>query len=319
MSTPHACPEEAFDRASLGFHPLHVNVERALADMGGPKITTVARPISIPRLPEFIPQIRFRADTGVAPHPVIGIRIDQVLLQRGVHTAADVRAHAGLHTHQPLMMLGFAEDEVLEQLWADPETVRQVARAGFDLVVAPSFSLWHGRPRSWHLHSLKRSFIVYEELQKAGIAAIPRVGFVVEKDAERLADWCNANPCVDIVALDLMTLRQDDEWLEHADLMVAFDDATGRRLRFLVNGTATLPRLVYLFRALGDRLHLTDARAVAQPPIARQPPVLAEAGGLVVSPSSFEEHVKQSLALIEIARQRAGLLPVTRRRDPIAA
>ena len=306
MTTRHACRPDAIDVASVPFSPLHVDVVDRLAEVGGAEISTMALPLPIPALPGFIPQIRFRADTKLGRRSMIAIRIDQVLLARGqFHSAAAIRKHAGLHPGQPLMLLGFAEDSILERLWVAKGAAGAIADAGFDVVVAPSYSLWHERPRPWHLHSHKRSFAIYEELQAAGVPVLPRVGFVVERDAERLASWCNANPSVDVVAVDLMTFKDRRSWLEHADLMVAFDDATDRRLRFLVNGTTSPRRLVYLFEAFGDRLHLTDAKAVATAPSGVQTG-FAEAA-TVSTRSSLAERIAQTERTIDTARLVAGL------------
>lgn len=122
--------------------------------------------------------------------------------------AADLKTRVGLRPTQKLVLLLFGQDYVLERLWNEGAVLLpQVATAGYDLVVAPSYSTWTPRPRTEHLYNLKRSLIVYRALQRLGVSAAPRLAWVTKQDIRRYAAWVLVNPAVELVGLDWMTYR----------------------------------------------------------------------------------------------------------------
>ena len=97
-----------------------------------------------------------------------------------------------------------------------------------------------------------------------GIKSIPRVGWVMEQDAQRFAQWVNASHH-SMVALDLMTYRVDSDWTEQVELLGLFDQLTGRRVRYLINGpTTSADRFVDIYRSISARrVTLTNATLAA--------------------------------------------------------
>lgn len=269
----HACPEHAPDEASLPFHPVFEYGARELAAVGGPHLTDISgRTVPIPELEPYVAQLRFRSETaGELPvRRTYGIRLDQILRRR-VHTADDVRAVCGVPRGAALILFCFAHDEVLEALWDDVARVRAVAAGGWDLATAPSYSLWYRRPRPMHFHAIRRSFDAYAALLELEAPVIPRIAFVDMRDVERQAEWCDANRPVGLVSLDIMTLRDTQEWLEHAELLAAFDQLTHARLRYVVNGVRHPRRILWLAELLAKRLVVSDA-TVAIPPVSATEP-----------------------------------------------
>jgi hypothetical protein len=267
MATEHACAEPV-DLASVRFHPRESYGEAALHVVGGHSLDgIVAMPTQLPTLGSYIPQVRFRRPHGLLPQrAAYGIRLDQIM-RRTVKTADEVRAFAGIPGTAALVLLCFADDAVLEDLWNDASRFRSVATGRWDLVTGPSYSLWHRRPRPLHFHSLKRSYLAFEAFLAEGATAIPRADFIDTRDVERQANWFNANLCVGMVSFDWMTSRGQGHWDANVDLLALFDDLTGRRLHYLINGTTTFPRIRYLFELLGtDRCTLSDATAVGPIP-----------------------------------------------------
>lgn len=267
MATEHACAEPV-DLASVRFHPRESYGEAALEAVGGHSLDgVVAVATQLPTIGAYLPQVRFRRPHGLLPQrAAYGIRLDQVM-RRTVKTAEEVRAFAGIPNSAALVLLCFADDAVLEDLWNDASRFRSVAAGGWDVVTGPSYSLWHRRPRPFHFHSLKRSYLAFEAFQAEGATAIPRADFIDIRDVERQANWFNSNPCVEMVSFDWMTSRGQGHWDANVDLLALFDGLTGRRLRHLINGTTTLPRIRYLFELLGaDRCTLSDATAVGPIP-----------------------------------------------------
>jgi len=72
----------------------------------------------------------------------------------------------------------YVEDRVLEGLWAARRSIiAELGFLGFDLVLAPNFSVWRDRSRFEQLVQQRRSFAFYHELIEAGLPAIPDIGF----------------------------------------------------------------------------------------------------------------------------------------------
>ena len=178
MATEHACAEPV-DLASVRFHPRESYGEAALQVVGGHSLDgIVAMPTELPIVGAYIPQVRFRRPHGLLPkRAAYGIRLDQIMRQT-VKTADEVRAFAGIPEGAALVLLCFADDAVLEDLWNDASRFRSVAAGGWDVITGPSYSLWHRRPRPLHFHSLKRSYLAFEAFQEEGATAIPRADFI---------------------------------------------------------------------------------------------------------------------------------------------
>jgi hypothetical protein len=267
MEGPDACLEFPVDRASLPFHATQDYGRKALEAIGGPYLDdVVAFPLRAVDLGLYVPQVRMRRSRNELPHRrSYGIRLDQVL-RRNVHTAAQVRDFCRMPRDVQLILLSFADDDVLEEFWSDEARFRAVAQGGWDLITAPSYSLWYRRPRPLHFHSIKRSYDAFEALQALGARAVPRAEFIDRRDVEVQADWFTANPDVEMVSFDWMTCRQDRDFLKGAEFLALFDQSTGERLRYLINGTTAFARLKYLLELLGaERLTVTDATAAIPP------------------------------------------------------
>jgi hypothetical protein len=157
---------------------------------------------------------------------------------------------------------------VLERLWNDRlALVPQIATAGYDLVVAPSYSIWTRRPRTEHLYNLKRSLIFYQEVQRLGVTAAPRLAWVIEQDIRRYVAWILANPAVELVGLDWMTYRGDTDWQGQMEGLGLLDRLTGRRLKYLINGPTTSSRYADIFtRIEPGRVCLTSSTLAPPPP-----------------------------------------------------
>lgn len=218
------------------------------------------------KLGPYVPQIRVRrALAGYLDEGTYCIRAAEVIgRRRHVLTATELRTQVGLRDDQRIILLLFDSDPILERLWDEAtHLLPEIADAEFDAVVAPSFSLWTPRARTEHLYNAKRSVLMFQALRMMGIKSIPRVGWVMEQDAQRFAQWVNASHH-SMVALDLMTYRVDSDWTEQVELLGLFDQLTGRRVRYLINGPTTLDRFVDIYRSISARrVTLTNATLAA--------------------------------------------------------
>jgi Domain of unknown function (DUF4417) len=293
-------------------HPSDPATGRYLRSVGGPGFDTVpAEPVTVADLPGYLPQVRTRSVlAGALDEPVYAVRVDVVIGRRArVLAAAELKTRIGLRPTRKLVLLLFGQDCVLERLWNDsPALLPQIAMAGYDLVVAPSYSTWTPRPRTEHLYNLKRSLIFYRALQRLGVPAAPRLAWVTEQDIRRYAAWVLANPAVELVGLDWMTYRADSDWQGQMEGLGLLDRLTGRRLRYLINGPTTTSRYADIFTRVGlQRVCLTSS-TLAPPPPEGDHQLSLGAGGR--SATTFERRCAVQRSLIAegewIARARTG-------------
>lgn len=249
-------------------HPAFRITAEFLADVGGPSFDGVtARPVQVPGLPRYMSLIRMRRVlNGQLRNPAYGISAGEVIGGRSSPLSAEaVRKLVGLAPDQLLVLLLFGKDKFLERLWDHRhQFLPELADAGFDLIVSPSYSLWEPRPRPEHLYALKRSLLVFEALQALGAPIIPRVAWSVAKDADRLARWA-ADPSLSHVGIDLTTYRGDRAFGDQLKLLQRFDRLSGARLSYLINGPSRLDRVQALYEAVSsERIHIANSRAIAR-------------------------------------------------------
>jgi hypothetical protein len=195
-----------------------------------------------------------------------GIRAGEVIKSQRVVSAAEVREMVGLSDSQEIILLLFDDDPILERLF-DPRLLLELSKAGYNLIVSPSFSAWEPRPRMEIMYNAKRSLVIYQTLQELGVPALPRVVWSTNQDAERWAEWLNKNPYAADIAIDSMTYRGKDGWRRLIEGLQLVDELTAHRLRYLVNGPTTEDRFMELACAVPfERLHITNALVMAAPP-----------------------------------------------------
>lgn len=262
------------DRGAVGglevIHPARPDVRRYLDTVAGPDfLTEVARPIAVPPLPRYLPQLHNRtALRGFLSEPTYAVRGGVVVgTRRQPLTASRLRGLVGLRPEQRLVLLLFDDDRLLERVWDElPLLAPALAVAGYDLIVAPSYSCWFGRARTEHMYNLKRSLRVLTALQGLGAPAIPRIGWVTVHDVERAAEWIDANPGVKAVGVDLATFRTDAGWAAQVEGLDLLDRLTEHRLSYVINGPSEVDRCVALFAAVSpDRVCLTNALNAGPP------------------------------------------------------
>jgi hypothetical protein len=272
MLGDRACRAKWEDKAGGGrqaLHPAFKITATFLADVGGPSFDGVAaRPVQVSRMPRYMSLIRMRRDLrGQLRNAAYGISAGEVIGSRSRPLSAEaVRRLVGLDPDKPLVLFLFGMDKYLERLWNHRRRfLPELADAGFDLIVAPSYSLWEPRPRPEHLYALKRSLLIFEALQALGASVIPRVAWSVTMDAERLASWAADSPAVSHVGIDLTTYKGVQAYAEQLELLERFDRLSGARLSYLINGPSRLDRVQALYATVSpERIHIANSRAIAR-------------------------------------------------------
>lgn len=271
--TDHACPEGFSENMPGGpavSHPHKSGTLVELRELGGPGFDDIAA-LPVPRisLPIYTPQPRHRRSLqGFLTESVYILRAADVVKKRRVIGADELRQSLGLRADQRLVLLLFDRDELLEEMWERGlDLVRQLATAGYEAIVAPSFSTYTPRPHTEFMINAKRSMIYFRLLQDAGALAIPRAAWIVSGNARQFADWAQRNPSVEMFALDLATYRCASDWKDQLEGLEIFDSLTDRRLSYLINGVTTAQRCEQLFELVDpNRVRITNATTQARIP-----------------------------------------------------
>lgn len=172
-------------------------------------------------LPTVIPQVDGSGlaalDEGLHwPAYAIGLRrvfspATRAIYPRWRHSARDV---LGIGTDTTIVLSGYGEDPLVEAFWTRRRADRlidRIAGLGFDLVLAPNFSIYGNWPRSEMLINMRRSLLIASEFADAGVPAVPNLYWYRLEDLQRYADWIYTNP-PPAIAVNLQTVREAGNW-----------------------------------------------------------------------------------------------------------
>jgi hypothetical protein len=254
-------------------HPRNPDTWEHLREVGGVEFDDVIARRQLPiALPPFVQLVRPRkvlrdqlADSVYVVGPGVAAR-------KRIPDCDTLRKLTRLRPHQRLGLLLFGQDRLLEWLWPRRADVAdQIAAAGFDFCVSPSYSNYTGRPRPEFLFNVKRALVFFQLLQSRGIPTIARAAWVIERDVERFAKWTLANPAIESIALDLAS-SSARHWARELELLRLFDDSTGRCLSYLIHGPSVIHRCVDLYRLIEPgRICISNSRGIARPALAGTP------------------------------------------------
>lgn len=312
--TEYACPPRWSTPGFGGqntLHPDRPDAAEHIASLYGFRFKAYrARSIKVPELPGYVPQFRWReALVGHLHGPVYAVRPQAILCRGRIRTAEEVRAYLKLGPKQLLVLLLFDEDELLEHFY-DPYVAAELAKAGYDLVVSASYSVWWPRPRMHQLYNMTRSLALCIALQKLNAPAVPRIDWTFSHDVSRWVAWVEENRCVELVAIDAQTSKggSSTAWRQLLVGLEEFDRGTGGRLRYLINGPATEGRWAEVFGILSpERVTLTDARLHEAMPPTKQEQFLfsGPSGERIDWGRCYPARVERREAEVAAAKERA--------------
>ena len=236
------CPRRT-DLAAWRSATTSLDLEDLAASLGEP-----------PALPGLVPVLDLEElrDWGVARHwPAWGVSLTEAHGKRGGSAwrpwlSGAVAAEARSAGARLLVLTGVAPDHLLAAAW--PHLAAGRGAAGFDLVVAPAWSVYDDDPRLEHLFAIRQSLQVAVAL--AGRQpVVPTLHWYRRHDLDRQLRWarrCGARA----VGVDCSTLPGRARWLEVRAAM-AYMRAALPGVHLHVQGPATAERMLDLAR-LGD-------------------------------------------------------------------
>ncbi|WP_327591333.1 DUF4417 domain-containing protein (plasmid) [Nonomuraea sp. NBC_00507] len=221
-------------------------------------------------LPNLIPQVDSTAISALDaalgwPGYALGLRRILSPETRKIYArwqGADARTMLGLSADQQAILVGHADDDMVETLWTRRRAdhlAETIADQGWDLVIGPDFSVYGNQPRAEHLIAMRRSLLVAAELAAAGAPVAPTLHWFRHEDLQRYLDWIvdrhPAGPAA--VACNLQTLRTDRAWNELALPGLALIAATlPPDLPVMLCGTSRASRIAELVTLFGTRTHV---------------------------------------------------------------
>ena len=226
----------------------------------------------LPNLPRFIPQVdghRLRAfDEGLSwPAYAIGLR-RVFSLQTGKLRRAwqerTAREVLRAPVEMKLVLAGYGTDPLIERFWTNQHRERlieQVASLGFDLVLAPNYSVYGNQPRFEHLLNIKRNALIAARLSEAGVPTVPNVYWYRRIDIERQLAWIQREQ-VAAVAVNLQTFRSKGDWAMATEGLHLIAQELPSGTRVFATGCSRAERIA-LLRELFPDLVLVSQNAQA--------------------------------------------------------
>lgn len=186
------------------------------------------------------------------------------------------KAALGLGPGQLAVLAAYGEDPLVEGFWTRRRAlIPKVAEQGWDLVLAPNYSMYGNQPRAEHLLNFRRNLLIAAELAEAGIPAAPNVYWFRKEDLDRYLAWVADVGC-EAVAVNLQTFRTERDWEEMALPGLAYlAGELPQHVSVILTGSSRVDRIGTLGTLFGGRLHL-----VSQNPLqyARHGAVMTEGG-----------------------------------------
>lgn len=265
-------------------------------------------------LPRFIPQVDGSNLTALDadlnwPAYAVGLRRVFSPQRHRIYpkfTDGTVHTALGLPADRLAILVGYGEDPLVEALWTRRRAdrlIERIAAMGWDLVLAPNYSLYQSQPRTEHLLNFRRNLIIAREFADAGLPAVPNVYWMRLEDLTRTVEWIlDADPPA--IAVNLQTFRQDTSWETYALPGLSYLAATLPPERpIIITGSSRTNRIATLLHLFGDRLHL-----VSQNPMqyALHGAVMTDSGRVDAhahAPDAFAASVRHVAALIAAGPQ----------------
>jgi hypothetical protein len=252
---------------------LRMDVRQAVIDHLGGLDLGWRRPVRHPQpadLPDHLP-VLVQAYADAVDVPWVALHGGRVFgsAGRGITPKhrLPLRDAYRLGTHTKIALELYVEDRVLEGLWSSRQAIiRELPALGFDLILAPNFSVWRDHSRFEQLVQQRRAFAFYHELVEAGLPAVPDVGWsLFEPDGRLWAEWINGQPDLRAVSIFCGGRKIHAErraLRETVEDIALFHRAVRPEVTFILGGVHAPERLVMLRRAApGRRLVVCNGMA----------------------------------------------------------
>lgn len=213
-------------------------------------------PLYIPTIPRYS-QLLFEEYTP----DYVAVKLEDVVSAKELKVANNLLQRFGINAGTKVMLQSYGKDNLIENMWPRPRrygVMSQLAELGFDMVTSINYSIWDEQTHGEGLINIKRGLITFSDYQKFEMPAVPHVYWRGVKDLEAWNEWLYKNPGVMVLAVNLQTLRNQDDWNTAMEQLKYFIEKIPRRIHFIVTGPSTIARLTQVLEIF-PRLTITSA------------------------------------------------------------
>jgi hypothetical protein len=151
----------------------------------------------LPELPPFVPELpRGLPEKCELPgEPLYCVSLKSVLDARGkvrYASGKSLRKALRLSADGRLLLLGVANDELLEKFWEKSEAAgswNRLRDLGFEAATSLSFSVYDNDPRFLQIYNQDRNRLTYEMLIRLGIPTAPFIFWHTQEDLVAAEQW----------------------------------------------------------------------------------------------------------------------------------
>ncbi len=203
-------------------------------------------------LPPFIPQIKdgIRGVPDFSFPSLFAISLGYFLTVKNL-SITKVRERLKLPSSAQLVLIGTADDYVIERMWAESERIniwRKIAEFGFAFVTTTTFSVYDEDTRATQVFSQDRNFMTYDRLANLGVPTIPFLFPYNEEDYEAAFRWLRERPDINKIAVLAQFQKTDKQFAQFLESIRIIKCGVARPLEFLVVGVARQDRIQKIFR-----------------------------------------------------------------------
>jgi hypothetical protein len=289
-----------------------------------------AKDIALPTLPRYIPIIPSGSRqlfTDYRP-PMVAVKLGDVVSTEKLLVADCLETRFGIPLGTKVILLCYGKDRLIENLWPRRhEIFSKLASLGFAGVAAVNYSVWDSQPHSERLINIKKSLLTYEDLQNIGIPAIPHIYWYGRVNLNAWLRWLDNNPTVGVIAINMQTLRKQQDWERALNDLRYFVTNLKRPIHFLITGPQT-PLRVAEIKSVLPFLNMTNGYPVRKALASHRISIDAQRVVQEYTPSNksmlFQENVQQYEVMLGtgqnnisegfLARYRANLSVERKRR-----
>lgn len=223
----------------------------------------IAKPISIPELPPFIPVIKHGSAKIVHNNklPFVAVSLGDIISQNNLSVIKNLRKRFGTNKETKIILLSNAKDRLIEKIWPRyHEVIKNISNLKLNIVTAIDYSVFLKQPHAERFVNQKRSLITFKEFQKHKVPTIPHLYWSGKKDLKRWINWLNKNRSVEVVSINLQTERGKEIWSQTLKDLDFLSKNIGREIRYFINGPST-PQRIKDIKKIFPLITLSNKRA----------------------------------------------------------
>lgn len=206
-------------------------------------------------LPPFIPGISTGLELNhLLPNLLVAISLGDIVGQDGdllVSSLLDVKRRFGLPADSRIVLIGTAQDSLLEKLWTNSESHsiwKRITALGFEWITSLSYSVWDEMPRTDQIRNQGRNSQTHDRFANLGVPCIPFLFPVERTDYLAVQQWFRQRPDVNTVAIEAQMYKSPRDLECLLQEIKSLEQAAKRCLHFVVVGPSTAKRIYTIGR-----------------------------------------------------------------------